>query len=138
MTISRNVIIDLLPLYVAGEASAESRRLVDEFVREDPSLAALLRVLQRDRPEDGRTDGPPVDLERAAVNRTRVMIRRRSWTLGLAIFLTLAPLTSVYSGGQLMFFVLRDVPVSAALWVGAAYCWWLHSRLTRDLRTAGL
>lgn len=41
MEISRNVILDLLPLYIADEASPETRELVDEYLADDPDLAEI-------------------------------------------------------------------------------------------------
>jgi anti-sigma factor RsiW len=41
MKISRNIIRDLLPAYLEGEASADTVALVEEFLRGDPELAAL-------------------------------------------------------------------------------------------------
>jgi anti-sigma factor RsiW len=37
--IERNVILDLLPLYLAGEASPDSQALVEEYLASDPELA---------------------------------------------------------------------------------------------------
>ena len=45
MTPSRPVIVDLWPLYVSGEASPETRALVDAFLADDPELAGQLRRL---------------------------------------------------------------------------------------------
>ncbi len=44
----RDVIVDLLPVYLAGEASAETQRLVEDCVAGDPELARLV--------EKGRAD----------------------------------------------------------------------------------
>ena len=41
MEISRNVIIDLLPLYLADEASEDTRLLVKKYLENDPELASL-------------------------------------------------------------------------------------------------
>ena len=41
MEISRNVILDLLPLYIADEASPETRALVEEYLDSDPELAKI-------------------------------------------------------------------------------------------------
>jgi len=41
MEISRNVILDLLPLYIADEASPETRALVGEYLDTDPELAKI-------------------------------------------------------------------------------------------------
>lgn len=44
----RDVIVDLLPVYLAGEASAETRKLVEGRIASDRELARLL--------ETGRAD----------------------------------------------------------------------------------
>jgi hypothetical protein len=37
--VTRNVILDLLPLYVAGEASTDTNALVAQYLKSDPELA---------------------------------------------------------------------------------------------------
>lgn len=39
MEITRDVILDLLPLYQAGEASEDTRALVEKYLETDPELA---------------------------------------------------------------------------------------------------
>ena len=43
MNVTREVINDLWPVYAAGEASADTRALVEEFQRQDPEFAGLLQ-----------------------------------------------------------------------------------------------
>ncbi len=43
MKITRNVIMDLIPLYVADEASPDTRALVEEYLECDPELAEAAR-----------------------------------------------------------------------------------------------
>ena len=45
MEISRNVVLDLLPLYIADEASSETRQLVDQYLASDPELANIAKKL---------------------------------------------------------------------------------------------
>lgn len=45
MEISRNVILDLLPLYIANEASPETRALVEQYLENDPELATIAQKL---------------------------------------------------------------------------------------------
>lgn len=47
MNVTRNVILDLLPLYVANEASADTRTLVEAHLAKDPAAADLARELAR-------------------------------------------------------------------------------------------
>lgn len=49
MKISRDVIIDLLPLYLAGEASEDTRQLVEQFLADDPALAKLAEQAKVDK-----------------------------------------------------------------------------------------
>jgi len=41
MEITRDVILDLLPLYVAGEVSPDTRSLVEAYLGTDPQLARM-------------------------------------------------------------------------------------------------
>jgi len=43
MEITRNVILDLLPLYLAGEVSADTRALVEQYLESDPELANIAK-----------------------------------------------------------------------------------------------
>ena len=45
MEMSRNVILDLLPLYIADEASPETRMLVEDYLETDPELAQIAEKL---------------------------------------------------------------------------------------------
>jgi hypothetical protein len=42
--VTENVILDLLPAYLAGDASSDSKALVDEYARHTPSIAALIKA----------------------------------------------------------------------------------------------
>ena len=43
MEITRQVILDLLPLYLANEASADTHALVEQYLESDPELAKLAK-----------------------------------------------------------------------------------------------
>jgi anti-sigma factor RsiW len=45
MNITRNVILDLLPLYVADEVSADTRALIEKYLETDPELANVAKQL---------------------------------------------------------------------------------------------
>ena len=47
MKITRDVIYDLLPGYFAGEVSADTRVLIDEFLATDPEFARMTSRFQR-------------------------------------------------------------------------------------------
>jgi len=43
--ITRNIILDLLPLYLADEVSADTRALVDRYLETDPELVSVAKEL---------------------------------------------------------------------------------------------
>ena len=134
MQVTRDIVIDLLPLYQSGEASSDTRAAIEEFLRKDPSLAQL--ATQETGPIIPTT--APSELERRTITQTRAAIRRRSWVLAAAIWFTLLPFSFGSRGGQVTFFMLRDQPESVLLLLVAAVLWFLYARMTRSIRSAGL
>ena len=47
MKITRDVVYDLLPGYFAGEVSADTRALIDEFLVPDPEFARMTSRFKR-------------------------------------------------------------------------------------------
>ena len=53
MEITRNVILDLLPLYLANEVSADTRILVENYLETDSELANVAKQLSAmEKPKD--------------------------------------------------------------------------------------
>jgi hypothetical protein len=74
MNITKDVVLDLLPVYLAGEASADTRALVEEYLTRDPDLAQ--RVRHQSAKGLGSTPATtlPLDLELRALKRTHRQI----------------------------------------------------------------
>lgn len=82
--ITRDVISDLWPLYKAGEASAESKRIIEAFLSEDSAFLALLEESEgiwRGLPDVALSSD--AELRLIAVARER--IRTNAWLVGAAI-----------------------------------------------------
>jgi anti-sigma factor RsiW len=139
MNITRDVITDLLPAYDAGEASADTRSLVDAYLAQDPVFAALVAEGRR---TDGRlrsTAAPPADgVERESLQRTRKLLRERTWTVALAVLFTGMPFTFAFDSHGITFFMLRDQPGAALFLVSAAFLWVRYFRVQRRLRPTAL
>jgi hypothetical protein len=138
MNITRDVVIDLLPVYESGEASADTRRLVDEFLKNDTEFARIVRAA---RTPPATIAKPVATLqmvkEKTAVDRTRKALRWKSWTMAIAIFLTMLPFSIAADENGLRFFMWRDVPASRLALVAAAGLWWSYFRQTHAMRKAG-
>ena len=143
MTISRNVIQDLIPLYLADEASPDSRALIEKFLAGDSGLSAEVARLKSSSTNQTVTGGNfmslPQDHEAQTLARTRSALAHRSWNLGLAIAFTLFPFSFIFAGGHVEWMLLRDVPSAAmASWAVAAGFWVGFVIHARRLRATGL
>jgi hypothetical protein len=85
MNVTREVIHDLWPAYAAGEASADTRALVEAFLQQDPEFAGLLQgcggegLLRHDLPR------LPPDREAQALRRTKRLLHGWDWVLFMAM-----------------------------------------------------
>ena len=135
MQVTRDVILDLLPIYCADEATKDTRALVEEFLKQDPSLASqaaeirrALRSVELTAPVRGRSEADVLALE-----RIREAVRRRGWYLGAAIFFTALPF-SIYGDSSGVRFIWAQYPLVIAGSVAAAGVFWgLYFRLRRRL-----
>jgi hypothetical protein len=87
MNVTRDIIDDLLPLYIAGEASPGTTQLVTEYLARDPGLANEVRRQQQELSVHSASPVRP-DLEMTALRRTRRLLSARQWSFGLAWFFT--------------------------------------------------
>jgi hypothetical protein len=140
MNVTREVVTDLLPIYFSGEASGDTKVLVEDYFRQDPdferiarSAAAPLETLRAAAPIAAGSEKEKRDLESVLWG-----LRRRTWLFGVSLFLTLAPLSFDFSHGHIVPLMLRGSPWHAAFdWSLAAVLWFLYfARLRR--RTASL
>jgi hypothetical protein len=120
MNVTREVIHGLWPVYAAGEASADTRALVEAFLRQDPEFAGLLQrrggedQLRRDVP------GPPPDQEARASRRTKRLLH--CWDM----LFFLAMLFSCQAFGRLIADTSWDVsPVGFIVLATIAGAFWV-------------
>jgi len=108
MTVHENVILDLLPSVRSGQASAESRALVESYLDAHPQIAKFAALMPT----------PDPGLELRALGRTRRELGRASWEKALAITFTLLPFSFATDGTHFRF-LLADQP---GMIVGLAVC----------------
>lgn len=132
-TVHPDVLRDLAPLYVAGEASAASAALVEAGTATDPALAREVEALRRAFRLGAAA--PSADLEGRALGEVRRAVRHRSGWLAGAIFFTLFPMTFAFGDGKVSFFMLRDAPATAVVsLLAGAVMWVLFARTARAIR----
>jgi anti-sigma factor RsiW len=127
--ITRDVINDLLPVYFSGEASADSRQLVESYLANHPDFAAQVKADWND--SLGALQNVPFTLrpgaELEALGWTKKMLRTKTFLLILALLFTLLPLA--FPG---------QWAAAAVCWVCAAGGWVGVVMMRRMLRVTGL
>ena len=129
MNITNDIIHDLFPLYLANECSADTRALVEEYLKQNPRQAEQLRRIM-EAPVPGAVPPAKGLMEAESFREARRRLRRRSWLMALAICFSLAPFSFVYSNGK-TWFVLRDAPMSALVYGAFAVALWIAFAVNR-------
>ncbi|MGD9029452.1 MAG: hypothetical protein PVG25_06535 [Anaerolineae bacterium] len=75
MEITRDVILDLLPLYLAGEASPATQAVVEQYLETDPELAEVARLTAAMH----EAVEPPVPMEKEDQMEAYREAQRRIW-----------------------------------------------------------
>jgi hypothetical protein len=112
--ITRDVISDLWPLYASGEATADTKALVEGFLADDPEFAAELEATVA-LPAADAAMSP--DAEARALMRTKELMRGGRWLHGVrivALVLTALALVRFYAD-TLVIFLVR-LAVAAVAW----------------------
>lgn len=106
MKLEREVIIDLLPAYFSGEASAATRSLVEDFFRENPDFEKSARSaagpLESLKAAPSRLDS---EREKLALERARLVTETRTSFFWLAILSTLMLFLFRIQNGKLIWIV---------------------------------
>ena len=142
MSVTREVILDLIPIYLAGEASPDTRALVESFLKEDQELAKNIRGRWVENMALAVPTSLPPDLELRAFRRARSLLVWQRWLMGFGMFFTamLASSQLTITRGNItdFHFLARDYPalfgISAIL--GAA-SWTAYFVVRRGFRANG-
>jgi len=138
-SVSKDVVRDLLPVYLAGEASNDTKVLVEDFLAHDPELRDQAAA-------QGANPLPPLSrpegmesLEMATLDRTRRLLSRKTWLFASSLLLSLIPMSFEVKGGKIVYLVARDQPVAAIAWLVVALVGWIAYLSTcRQLSATGL
>jgi anti-sigma factor RsiW len=111
MQITKDIVHDLLPVYLAGEASLDTRAVVEAYLAEDPKLREIVAAA---RTEQVPPVEAPAGLEQQSLQRTRRLLGRKTVWLGCALVSSFAPVI-------LRPFWLADITFATSLGLWAAY-----------------
>jgi anti-sigma factor RsiW len=136
MNIPKEVILDLLPVYLAGDASPATRAWLEEYLAQDPELADRVRRLRTESFDQASLPPLPPELELRALRRTRRATTQLRWLFGLAMAFSAVGLSLEVSFHPFEFhLLLLEHPelLGPCLAAGVA-CWTAYFTLRRRLR----
>jgi len=131
MKITRDVIIDLLPLYFSGEASTDTKDLVNTYFNQNPDFAKEAKKSS----EKIITNDIPTNLtkedEMESLNKTKKRIKLQSFLIGFAIFFTIAPFSFAHMDDKL-YVLLLDSPMTALIYGSIGILFWISYFIARN------
>ena len=136
MSIPKEVILDLLPVYLAGEASPATRAWLEQYLAQDPELADRVRRQRTESLNHSLLPPIPPELELRALRRTRRMMTQLRWLFGLGMWFSAVALALEISFRPVRIrLLLLDYPaqLGASLAIGVV-CWTAYFLLRRRLR----
>lgn len=144
MNITRDIINDLLPAYFSGDATADTRRAVDEYFRLDPAFEGEARRAAAALEHLGLPGTAPASTsaEKATLQRAKRALRTQKVLLAVASTLTLNAVSLGFSfeiGNDHVKVHWLALPGQAGLVVtillASALFWTLYFRTSRRVRT---
>ena len=136
MKITREVITDLLPLNLAGEASKDTQELIDEFLQTDPDFAKL--VATQNAPLEKLNINLPKENEVKTLQDTRSLLQKRSIYLAFTIFFLLLPASFTFDDNG-VYWMWAKTPVNILIFIAFgifnAVQYW---RISQRLKGSGL
>jgi anti-sigma factor RsiW len=134
MKVTKDVVKDLLTVYLAGEATPDTRALVEEWLRTDPDLA---RQAEQARGLSlPAAPGLPPTVEKRALDRTRRHLRWRSVLLGFTIYVTTLPLTVTFNSAGFQGLLIDNWPERIVILAIACALWVTYWRMSRPMRVS--
>ena len=100
MNVTRDVVIDLLPLYYSKECSRDTKTLVEEYLKTDPDFEKLANRFAQNLLSKSIPQQLSEEDEMKSLSKTRRQLRLRSFILALAIFFSIVPFSFAYTGGS--------------------------------------
>ncbi len=138
MNITRNVITDLLPLYLDGEASPDKQALIEEFFILDPEFAQLVQAEQKAHlPYLDLSTTLSKETEMVTLKKTKKLLLQRSLMMAFGILFLLWAVSVRFDSAGVVW-MWSDTPVIAVIFLIIGLAFWAGYLITvRRLKGSG-
>ena len=137
MKITRDIINDLLPLYQSGDASPDTRELVETFLKDDPEFSRTV-LEQKDTLSLSNQPHLPKEIEMQTLEKTKKVLWQRSMYLGAAIFFSLFTFAIQFDSHSVRW-IWSGMPIAAGACLAVGILFWaLFAHANGKLKGSGL
>ena len=125
MKISDDIIKDLAPAYLSGEASNDTIVFVEEYLKQNPKLKSFFEI-------NSHQNGPQLeekelDMDLSLLKKTKNYLRLKSIVLAFAIFTFASSFAILGNANEIKMFMWRDYPETASvLLIFSAICFYIY------------
>ena len=131
MNITDDVISDLLPLYLSNECSIDTKKLVDEYLKANPSFEEQVKSFSKNPLPTAALHFPGKPEEMNALKKAKRLLKLRTYLLAFAILCTLSPFSFTCTDGK-FFWLYSENPGGAAVYAGFAMIFWTGYFVTKN------
>lgn len=130
MKVTRDVILDLLPLYLADEVSEDTRALVEAYLATDPQL---FQLAEKAIENDVLTNLSDIPIQLTEDHEMKAFKKAKRLMVQHNVYLVLAVLfTFLFAMG--LTFIADERPIGPAIFLAVAgLFWYLFYRVNRTL-----
>lgn len=140
MKVTRDVITDLLPLYLSGEASADTTALIDAFLAQDAEFARLVQAQGEFTLPKFADSSINQEEEMKALQTTQALLRRRGIFMAVGIFFSALTMAfGSFGDGRGVRWLWADAPFIALVLAAVGLVGWAgYAVVQRRLRSTQL
>ena len=131
MEITKDVIADLLTIYNSRECSADTKRLVEEFLSANPDFERRVNTYSKNISKVPLTRKLEKSDEMKSLKKAKRLLRIHSSIMALAIFFSLAPFSFVNADGKTHWMLLED-PLAACIYGAIGIGLWITYFIVRQ------
>lgn len=137
MKITREVITDLLPIYQSGEASQDTRNLVEAFLKEDPEFARVVNA----EPTSLLTENQPnlsKENEMKTLEKTKKLLKQRSFYMAIAILFTLSIFSINFDSHGVHWTWIETPVIAVVFFIVGIFFWVKYAKTNGKLNDSAL
>ena len=124
MEITRDIIADLLPIYNSKACSADTKRLVEEFLRANPDFERQAATSAKSGFDASLVQRLQKSDEMKSLKKAKRILRTQGTIMALAIFFSIAPF-SVFNFEGKTHWLLMENPLDACIYGGVGVVLWI-------------